>query len=31
VVFSILKAGGEKKNPANWESWTSPVITIDRP
>jgi minor extracellular serine protease Vpr len=27
----VLKALGDPNNPAHWESWTSPVITIDRP
>jgi len=31
VVISVLKALGDDDNPAHWESWTSPVITIDRP
>ena len=26
-----LKALGDEANPAHWESWTSPAITIDRP
>jgi minor extracellular serine protease Vpr len=29
--LSVLKALGDASNPAHWESWTSPVITIDRP
>ena len=28
---SVLKALGESSNPAHWETWTSPVITIARP
>lgn len=31
VKISVLKALGDENNPAHWESWTSPVITIDRP
>jgi len=31
VKLSVLKALGDDANPAHWESWTSPVITIDRP
>ncbi len=31
VVFEVLKALGDTSNPADWETWTSPVITIDRP
>ncbi|WP_119315563.1 S8 family serine peptidase, partial [Calidithermus terrae] len=31
VKVSVLKALGDDNNPAHWESWTSPVITIDRP
>jgi hypothetical protein len=31
VKISILKANGDPSNPAHWETWTSPVITIDRP
>ena len=27
----VLKALGDAANPAHWESWTSPAITIDRP
>jgi hypothetical protein len=29
--LSVLKALGDANNPAHWETWTSPVITIDRP
>ena len=29
--ISVLKALGDAANPAHWETWTSPVITIDRP
>jgi minor extracellular serine protease Vpr len=31
VRLSLLKALGDTTNPAHWETWTSPVITIDRP
>jgi hypothetical protein len=31
VKLSVLKALGDKSNPAHTETWTSPVITIDRP
>jgi subtilisin family serine protease len=31
VKLSVLKALGDDNNPAHWEIWTSPVITIDRP
>jgi len=31
VKLSVLKALGDANNPAHWETWTSPVITIDRP
>jgi subtilisin family serine protease len=31
VKLSVLKALGDESNPAHWETWTSPVITIDRP
>jgi subtilisin family serine protease len=31
VKVSVLKALGDPDNPAHWESWTSPVITIARP
>jgi subtilisin family serine protease len=30
VQISVLKALGDASNPAHWESWTSPVIQIDR-
>ena len=29
--LSVLKALGDSNNPAHWETWTSPVITIARP
>jgi minor extracellular serine protease Vpr len=31
AVVSVLKANGDARNPAHWESWTSPVFVIDRP
>jgi len=31
VTMSVLKALGDPYNPAHTETWTSPVITIDRP
>ena len=31
VRLSVLKALGDEGNPAHWETWTSPVITIARP
>lgn len=31
VKLSVLKALGDASNPAHWETWTSPVITVDRP
>jgi hypothetical protein len=31
IVLTVLKALGDKKNPAHFETWTSPMITIDRP
>ena len=31
VKVSVLKALGDHHNPAHWETWTSPVITIARP
>ena len=31
VKLSVLKALGDENNPAHWETWTSPVITIARP
>jgi hypothetical protein len=31
VKFSLLKALGDEDNPDHWETWTSPVITIERP
>lgn len=31
LVLQVLKALGNENNPAHWETWTSPIITIDRP
>lgn len=31
VKMSVLKALGNPDNSADWETWTSPVITISRP
>jgi subtilisin family serine protease len=31
LKLSVLKALGDDNNPAHWETWTSPVVTIDRP
>jgi minor extracellular serine protease Vpr len=31
IKLSVLKALGNSKNPADWETWTSPLFTIDRP
>lgn len=31
LIVKSLKALGDENNPAHWESWTSPVITLDRP
>jgi hypothetical protein len=31
VKVSVLKALGEETNPAHWETWTSPVVTVARP
>jgi minor extracellular serine protease Vpr len=31
VKVSVLKALGDQTNPAHWETWTSPVVTIVRP
>ena len=31
IKVSVLKALGDANNPADWETWTSPVFTIDRP
>lgn len=31
LVIKALKALGDARNPAHWETWTSPVVTLDRP
>jgi hypothetical protein len=31
IELNVLKALGDPSNPDHWESWTSPLITIDRP
>nr|MBA2354634.1 S8 family serine peptidase [Acidobacteriota bacterium] len=31
LVLSVLKPLGDNENPAHYETWTSPVITIARP
>ena len=31
LVVKALKALGKPWNPADWETWTSPVVAIDRP
>ena len=31
LTVKALKALGDPSNPAHWESWTSPVITLARP
>jgi minor extracellular serine protease Vpr len=31
LVVKMLKALGDPANPAHWETWTSPIIRIDRP
>lgn len=31
VRLSVLKALGDENDPAHWETWTSPVITVARP
>ncbi len=31
AVISVLKANGDSNNPADWETWTSPLFVIDRP
>jgi minor extracellular serine protease Vpr len=31
VKLSLLKALGDSRNPAHWETWTSQPFTIDRP
>ncbi|HEX5718726.1 MAG TPA: S8 family serine peptidase [Thermoanaerobaculia bacterium] len=31
LTVKVLKALGDENNPAHWETWTSPVVTLDRP
>lgn len=31
IEMEVLKALGDSENPDHWETWTSPVITIQRP
>lgn len=31
LELEALKAGGDPGNPDHWETWTSPIIEIDRP
>jgi hypothetical protein len=31
IRVDVLKALGDARNPAHWETWTSPMFTIDRP
>ncbi len=31
LVIEALKAGGDPGNHDHWETWTSPIMTIDRP
>jgi len=31
IELSVLKAGGDPRNPAHFERWTSPNISIARP
>ncbi|MDH5423346.1 MAG: hypothetical protein OEY55_16210, partial [Acidimicrobiia bacterium] len=31
IEIRLLKALGDWDNPDHWETWTSPIITIDRP
>ena len=31
IKVSVLKALGDEANPAHWETFTSPVVTIARP
>lgn len=31
VKMSVQKALGDDENPAHWETWTSPVVVIQRP
>ena len=31
LKLSVLKALGDPNNPADWETWTSPVVTLNHP
>jgi subtilisin family serine protease len=31
AVISVLKANGDSNNPADWETWTSPLFIVHRP
>ncbi|AUX43011.1 peptidase S8 [Sorangium cellulosum] len=31
ITLRVLKALGDPGNAAHWETWTSPVVTLDRP
>jgi len=31
ITVSVLKALGDENNPADWETWSSPTVTIARP
>jgi hypothetical protein len=31
LIIKALKALGDENNPAHFETWTSPVVTLDRP
>ncbi|AUX22916.1 peptidase S8 [Sorangium cellulosum] len=31
IELRVLRALGDPDNPAHWETWTSPVVTLDRP
>jgi minor extracellular serine protease Vpr len=31
LTVRLLKALGDRENPEHWETWTSPVITVQRP
>jgi subtilisin family serine protease len=31
LVVKALKALGDRHNPADWETWTSPIVAIERP
>jgi hypothetical protein len=31
LKLSVLKALGDTNNPAHWETWTSPVVTLNHP